>query len=260
MQSREQPKKRKKKKNRGRHVLAGLLVFIVIVVVIALIVWRVFVLETVDVVGNEIYSDQQIKDWVLDEEHSGNTLYFMLWNQFTKSEEIPFVEDMEITLVSPTEIRIDVTEKGVLGYVYVPSLDQNAYFDQDGFVVELTHDTIDGIIKISGLGVETAALYEKLDIANSSTLQTLLSLTQLLKKYDEIPELIYVNGLDVLLSYGNIQVDLGMGSQLNEKILRMQQILPQLEGESGTLHMETWSASNTDFYFRPGELAQLPDE
>ena len=81
-----------------------------------------------------------------------------------------------------------------------------------------------------------------------------------MKKYDRVPEMIYIKDGNVYLIYGQIQVNLGGGTDLNEKILRMDQILPQLDGMSGTLHVETWSENNTDIYFRNGELMEIPND
>lgn len=251
-------KKRRKKRQRRRLLRVILPTVILIVALGVIMVWKVFVVRDVEVEGNEIYSAAQIENWVLDDEYSWNSLYVVLKNKFQKQEEIPFVDSMEISLRSPSKIRIRVIEKGVLGYVYIPSLGKNAYFDKDGFVVELSNEVIDGTIKITGLAVDNAVLYEKLDLDDSRILRTLLNLTQLLKKYERIPDVIYVQGGSVLLGYGNIQVDVGSGSSLNEKILRMDQILPQLDGQTGTLHLDTWSESSTDIYFKKNELTEIP--
>lgn len=250
-------KKRKKKKKRILRIV--LPVLILVVALAAIMVWKVFVVREVEVVGNEIYSDAQIESWALDDEYSWNSLYVVLKNRFRKQEEIPFVDTIDISLKSPSTLQITVTEKGVLGYVYIPSLGQNAYFDQDGFVVELSTDVIDGTMKISGLEIGSAELYEKLDLEDSSILKTLLSLTQLLKKYDCVPEVIFIQDGEILLSYGSVQVNLGTGSSLNEKILRMEEILSQLDEDmSGTLHLDTWSSTSTDIYFKKDELAEIP--
>lgn len=250
-------RRRKKRKNR-RGLRVVLPTVILIFALGAVMVWKVFVVRDVEVVGNEIYSADQIENWALDDKYSWNSLYVVLKNKFRKQEEIPFVDSMEISLKSPSKIQIRVIEKGVLGYIYIPSLGKNAYFDKDGFVVELSGEVIPGTIKITGLDVKTAVLYEKLDLEDSRILRTLLNLTQLLKKYQRIPETIYVQNGKVLLSYGAIQVDVGSGSSLNEKILRMDQILPKLEGQTGTLHLDTWSESDTDIYFKKNQLTEIP--
>ena len=251
--------RKRKKKNRRRRILRIVLPVVILILGLgAIMIWKVFVVRDVEVKGNEIYSSEQIESWVLDDEYSWNSLYVVLKNKFQKQEEIPFVDSMEISLKSPSKIQIRVVEKGVLGYVYIPSLGKNAYFDKDGFVVELSNEVIDGTIKITGLNVDNAVLYEKLNLDDDRILRTLLSLTQLLKKYERIPETIYVQGGTVLLSYGNIQVDVGSGESLNEKILRMDQILPQLEGQTGTLHLDTWSESGSDIYFKKNQLTEIP--
>lgn len=251
--------RKKRKKARQRRILTTLLPILLLVLALgAVMVWKVFVVKDVEVEGNEIYSDEQISAWALDDEYSWNSLYVVLKNRFQKQEEIPFVDTIAISLKSPSKLLITVEEKGVLGYIYIPSLGKNAYFDKDGFVVEISSDVIEGTMKISGLSVEDAVLYQKLELEDSSILRTLLSLTQLLKKYDRIPEIIYIQDSDILLSYGTIQVDLGTGTSLNEKILRMDQNLPSLEGMTGTLHLDTWSQDSTDIYFKPDELTEIP--
>lgn len=242
-------------------ILTAVLIIAMLAGLCAILIWKVFVVKSVSVKGNEIYTDKQIEDWVLDKEYSWNSLYVYFENKFNKTEEIPFVDSLQIRLKSPQKLEITVVEKGILGYLYVPSLGKNAYFDKDGFVVEISSEVIPGVTKINGLSVQTAELYKKLSIGdNSKLLRTLLSVTQLLKKYNRVPEVILIQNSNVYLSYGAIQVNLGSGTDLNEKILRMDQILPQLEGMSGMLHVETWSETNTDIYFRNGELVEIPND
>ena len=254
-------RKKRRRKKIGRVILTALLIIAFVIALGVILVWKVFVVKSVTVKGNEIYSDKQIEDWVLDKEYSWNSLYVYFENKLNKTEEIPFVDSLQIHLKSPQKLEITVVEKGILGYIYVPSLGKNAYFDKDGFVVEISSEIIEGVTKISGLSVDTAELYKKLSIGdNSKLLRTLLNVTQLLKKYERIPETILIQNSNVYLNYGQIQVNLGSGTDLNEKILRMDQILPQLDGASGMLHLETWSENNTDIYFRNGELIEFPND
>ena len=258
---RESVRKRRKRKKIGRMILTAILIIAMLAGLCAILIWKVFVVKSVSVKGNEIYTDKQIEDWVLDKEYSWNSLYVYFENKCNKTEEIPFVDSLRIRLKSPQKLEITVVEKGILGYLYVPSLGKNAYFDKDGFVVEISPEIIPGVTKINGLSVQTAELYKKLSIGeNSKLLRTLLSVTQLLKKYERVPEVILIQNSNVYLSYGAIQVNLGSGTDLNEKILRMDQILLQLDGMSGMLHLETWSETNTDIYFRNGELVEIPND
>ena len=254
----KEERRRKKRRKIGLYIL---LILILLIAAGVFTVMNVFTVENVVVEGNELYSSTQIENMVLNDEYSWNSLYVDLKYRFVDIGEVPFVDTMEVSLDNPHTVHIKVYEKGMLGYLYINSIGQNAYFDKDGFVVEISSEIIPGVTKINGLSVQTAELYKKLSIGeNSKLLRTLLSVTQLLKKYERVPEVILIQNSNVYLSYGAIQVNLGSGTDLNEKILRMDQILLQLDGMSGMLHLETWSETNTDIYFRNGELVEIPND
>lgn len=245
----------KRKKKRKRKVFA--IVFLTIILLLAIaavIVVKVFTVEKVVVKGNEHYEDEMIEQWVLNDEYSWNTLYVYLKYRFQEPEEIPFVDTMEITMQLPHTIEIQVYEKGILGYVYLSSLGQNAYFDKDGFVVETSSEIIEGVPKVSGLSVESVVLYEKLPIKGKSVLKNLLSLTQMLKKYEMVPDhILYGEDKTYTLEYGGVRVLLGTAEDFSDKILRLSYILPELKGMSGKLHLENWTENTTDISFEKDE-------
>ena len=141
-------------------------------------------------------------------------------------------------------------EKGLLGYLYMDSLGQNVYFDKDGFVVEMSTDVIEGVPQITGLTCGDAVLYEKLDVSGKDTLKDLLAVTQTLKKYNLVPDTInYDDQGNVTLQYGTITVNLGQATSLTEKVVRMEKIMPNLEGLTGILHLEDWTEDTTDITF-----------
>lgn len=261
MSKRQKVKSRRKKRRIQKLILKIVLTVIVVLALAALIVFKVFTVQNVTVKGNSIYPDEKIQEWVLNDKYSWNSLYVFFKYKFTSTKEVPFVDSMKVSLKSPHNLQVQVYEKGVLGYLYIPSLGKNAYIDKDGFVVELSNEVIQGTTKIIGLSVPTATLYEKLPLEDKTVLKTLLNVTQLLKKYELVPESIFVTDeSQVLLNYGTIQVNVGGNVYLNEKIVRLREIKPQLEGMTGTLHMENWSEINTDIYFDKDELTEIPND
>ena len=66
---------RKKQKKRWKTIGLTLLFILLLFAVAALIVIKVFTVEKVKVTGNEHYSDEVMKDWLLDDEYSWNSLY-----------------------------------------------------------------------------------------------------------------------------------------------------------------------------------------
>ena len=191
---------------------------------------------------------------VLNDEYSWNSLYVDLKYRFVDIGEVPFVDTMEVSLDNPHTVHIKVYEKGMLGYLYINSIGQNAYFDKDGFVVETSTEVIDGVPKITGISCEEVVLYEKLQLENSDILRDLLNLTQTLKKYNLLPdEIQYDSNMEPVLYYGTIQVKIGSEDNLSQKVVRLSIILPQLDGLSGTLHLETWTPETTDIIWDRAE-------
>jgi cell division protein FtsQ len=218
-------------------------------------VTQVFTVKKVTVVGNEIYTDAQIEELALSDEYSWSSLYVYFKYRFLRTEKLPFVDTLEVGLTptKPHELTLEVNEKGILGYLYISSIDQNAYFDKDGFVVETSQEVIDGVPKIEGLSCDSVVLYEKLPLENDTALKNLLSLTQLLQKYEIGAEQIkYEEASGSMTVYsGDIAIQVGNADNLAQKILRLQYILPTLEGKNGTLHLENWTSETKDIIFDP---------
>lgn len=251
----KEERRRKKRRKIGLYIL---LILILLIAAGVFIVMNVFTVENVVVEGNELYSSTQIENMVLNDEYSWNSLYVDLKYRFVDIGEVPFVDTMEVSLDNPHTVHIKVYEKGMLGYLYINSIGQNAYFDKDGFVVETSTEVIDGVPKITGISCEEVVLYEKLQLENSDILWDLLNLTQTLKKYNLLPdEIQYDSNMEPVLYYGTIQVKIGSEDNLSQKVVRLSIILPQLDGLSGTLHLETWTPETTDIIWDRAE--EQPD-
>lgn len=255
----KEERRRKKRRKIGLYIL---LILILLIAAGVFIVMNVFTVENVVVEGNELYSSTQIENMVLNDEYSWNSLYVDLKYRFVDIGEVPFVDTMEVSLDNPHTVHIKVYEKGMLGYLYINSIGQNAYFDKDGFVVETSTEVIDGVSKITGISCEEVVLYEKLQLENSDILRDLLNLTQTLKKYNLLPdEIQYDSNMEPVLYYGTIQVKIGSEDNLSQKVVRLSIILPQLDGLSGTLHLETWTPETTDIIWdRAEEQSETEEE
>ena len=255
----KEERRRKKRRKIGLYIL---LILILLIAAGVFIVMNVFTVENVVVEGNELYSSTQIENMVLNDEYSWNSLYVDLKYRFVDIGEVPFVDTMEVSLDNPHTVHIRVYEKGMLGYLYINSIGQNAYFDKDGFVVETSTEEIDGVPKITGISCEEVVLYEKLQLENSDILRDLLNLTQTLKKYNLLPdEIQYDSNMEPVLYYGTIQVKIGSEDNLSQKVVRLSIILPQLDGLSGTLHLETWTPETTDIIWdRAEEQSETEEE
>ena len=246
-------REQRKRKKRRRIGLIVFLIFVLLLALAALVVWKVFTVEDVVVDGNEHYSDSQIEQIVLNDEYSWNSLYVELKYRFFNVGDVPFVDTMEISLDDPHTVHVYVYEKGILGCFYIDAIGQYAYFDKDGFVVETSGEERPDVPKITGIACSEVTLYEKLPLENDELLRCLLNMTQILKKYDLLPEEIHYNEeKESVISYGGVRVVIGTDDYLTQKVARMSSILPQLleKGASGVLHLETWTPDTTDAVFQ----------
>lgn len=242
-------KEKRRKKKRRMLALKIVLGVLVALVLAFLVVFYVFRVEDVEVKGNVLYDKPTIESVVLNDEYSWNSLYVFLKYKLVDTKDVPFIDTMEVSLKSPTTLQIQVYEKGMVGYLYLPSLGQNVYFDKDGIVVEISDRVIPEVPFISGITFQEVELYKKLPM-ESNELRSLLSLTQALKKYGILPtEISYGVENAPGLIYGGVTVLMGDLTLQTPKLERVVQILPSLAEQAGTLHMENWTEETTDIVF-----------
>lgn len=245
-------KKKSKKLSLKLKILAVLTV-ILLLALTALVIVKVFVVKNVKILGNELYEDEQIISVVMNDNYSWNSLYVFLKYTIQDTENLPFIDTMEIHMESPDTICITVYEKGILGYLYIPAINENAYFDKEGIVVETSERILPEVPLVKGLDCNQVILHEKLPI-DDKILRQLLTLTQTLKRDSLQPEsILYENKEEPLICYGNVRVCLGSMENLTPKVERMKSILPSLEGMSGILHLESWTEESTNIVFEKTE-------
>ena len=246
-------KEERRKKKRKKHIFRGILIFIFVLAIAVVIGIKVFVIKNVEVEGNSLYDAATIEKVVLNDDYSWNTLYVYFKYKFKKTEALPFIDTMEISIKDPQTIHIEVYEKGSIGYLYISGIGENAYFDKDGIVVETSSDVLPDIPKIEGISCDEVVLYEKLPIPENQ-LKDMLTLTQALKRNNLVPDSITYDSQSLpVLSYGNIRVEVGDTDKLTQKVERISKILPTIKGMSGTLHLENWTEETTNIVFEKDE-------
>lgn len=204
--------------------------------------------EGITVEGNLHYTREEIIDMVLTDRLSYNSLYLSLKYRNREIRNIPFIETMSVKVVSQDEITISVYEKSVAGCVEY--MGRYMYFDRDGIVVESSETRTQGVPQVTGVSFDHVVLYEPLPVENSDIFQEILSITQMMAKYEITADKIYFNeDFEITLYFGGVKARLGKGD-LEEKIMRLQYILPELEGESGVIQMENYTDESQKITFK----------
>lgn len=230
----------------------NLVILLSVLTVILGIIYFILITCKVDKViveGNKHYSAQEIKMMVMNGPYADNSVYLSLKYKNQDIENIPFIEKMNVKVLSKDSIKISVYEKALAGYVEY--LGRYMYFDKDGIIVEASKVKTKGIPMVSGLHFDHVILYEKLPVEDDTIFQNILMITQLLNKYDVIADKIYFDDeYHVTLSYNKVKVMLGEMNNLDEKMMQLPYILPELEGKSGTLDMENYTEGKANISFQ----------
>lgn len=235
--------KQEAKKKRFRSILLAAAVLLVIAVLL-LSAAGLIRIRQVTVTGNVYYTKEQIVDFVMEDRYQRNTLYLYLRYKYLKHQKIPFIDTFEVTIDSLDSVTIRVYEKSIVGYVQY--LGQNVYFDKDGIVVESSAEVLEGIPKITGLSFDQLTMHQALSVKDPKVFDTILSITQLLTKYDLQPdEIRFGNNNELYLQIKDVRVALGAGEHLDEKVARLKQLEEDLSDKSGTLHMENYTEEST---------------
>lgn len=207
--------------------------------------------ENVYVEGNVHYTQDEIESFVMNGRLGDNSLYLSLKYKNKDITDIPFVDVMNVDILAPDTIKITVYEKALAGYVAY--MDNYMYFDKDGYVVESSNVKTVGVPQITGLSFDHVILGEPLVTDNTEIFSKILNLTKLLNKYDILSDKIYFhsNG-EITVYFGDVKVNLGSEDKtLEDKIMLLPVFLPDLEGKSGTLQMESYDENGGKYTFKP---------
>lgn len=251
-----EPKRREnvQKKYRRHGSAFGWIVLSLVLLVIACLLGLYLYIEshytvtTVYVEGNVHYTNEEIMDMVMGGHFGNNSLFLSLKYRGKEIEGVPFVQTMDVEILSPDTIRINVYEKALAGYVEY--LGKYMYFDKDGIIVESSDAKTTGIPQVTGLQFGYVLLHEKLPVENEAVFNKILNITQLLTKYGVPADKIYFDeNYDMTLYFEKVRVKVGNDEKIDEKIMKLQSILPSLAGKSGTLEMENYTEESKNITF-----------
>lgn len=205
-------------------------------------------IQQVTVSGNYRYTSEELVDMIFRTKADRNTLYCYGKDKLGEHQQIPFVEDYQLVFRGPFEVEIIIHEKSVVGYVmYMSSC---MYFDKDGIIVESTNKEIEGIPRIAGLEFGQIVLHKPLPVADEDIFEQILILTQVLSTHNlKVNRIQYDRKGDATLYMDDLEVVLGDKSNIDGKILRLSNMMPELEGLKGTLYLDTYDPSNSQMAY-----------
>lgn len=242
-------KRRKYQVIRTRIVIGTILALVIAVAVLV----GMFRISKIEVLGTKRYSAQEIKNALIYDFWTENTLYFSWkYRNATTDMKTPYLDSIQAKVLSPGKVRLIVKEKTLSGYVQYAG--ENVYFDKNGIVLEISEEVYGDVPLVSGITMEAPVLYQKMPMDNTAQMGAMLKITELLIKAGFIPDNIsFDENLNIMLTKGDIDVKLGQNSCLDEKVANLVTIYQEVEGQMGTLNMETFTGNNETISFQPRE-------
>ena len=235
--------------HKSLYIIFGVLLLLLVVGAIAFThVSQKYKVTSIYVTGNTHYTDSEIIDMVLVDKFSNNSLYLSLKYRDKSIDNIPFIEKMDVDILAPNTIRINVYEKAIAGYMAY--LGRYMYFDREGIVVESSLEPSDTVPEVMGLSFDYVIMHEKLPISNENVFEEILDITQLLDKFDlDADKIFFDSDYNVYLYFDEIEVSLGTEDYIDEKIIQLRYILPNLEGKCGILEMKDFDLDTKNVTF-----------
>ncbi|SFI18527.1 cell division protein FtsQ [Pseudobutyrivibrio sp. OR37] len=251
--------RRRRRRSIGSLILGLIELILAIAILIAIGLGAAYFfcpLKKIEVEGTDLYTKDEIINYIIDDEYSHNTVYAFVKNKLFPKGDAEFIESFDVSITGANSLTITCNEKAILGYILTED-GKYIYFDYDGNIVEISETFVDrGYMQIDGVSLEEPQIGKALPIGDDE-MGYLTSLIKILHKNSLMPKVISYDAKNhITISYDTYSISLGSSYLLEEKIDRMLRILPQIEGLYGTLHLENYSNQNTDIVFEKEDVVE----
>lgn len=207
--------------------------------------------EKIYVEGNKHYTNEEIQDMVMGGMLGDNSVYLSMKYKNKKITDVPFVDEISVSVLSDDSIKISVYEKALAGYVCY--LDHYVYFDKDGYAVESSDVLTPGIPQVTGIMFNSVEIGMKLGTGDTDIFDRTLDLTKLMDKYDlQVDRIFFHDGGKVTLYFGDVRVSLGDETMhIEDKIMNLPTFLEELKSRNakGVLDMEEYDETHGIYIF-----------
>lgn len=246
----QRDKKRRQIKRTRRNQIFKRLISSAAILAVVIFFLLLFQLREIQVKGTDFLTENEVREYIHEQGEDGNSLVLLLSAKFGEYPTPPTVKSMEFHMVNPWTIRVEIREKEAAGYAR--DGERYIYFDDEGLVLGITESAREGVSLIEGLDVSDAEQGKKLKVQDSSVFEYIVQAQEILERSDITPDRIVCDGENITLFFGTISAELGSGDP-QEKVAQLPAILPKLEGQSGTLHLEHYGELTETISFEKTE-------
>ncbi len=224
--------------------------FVLLVAAAITVIYFTCTVRTVHVRGNSLYTGEEIAEQVIsdDSQLMHNSVFLTALYMTPWAPKIPFEESVKVSLNSYDEITITVKDMDIAGFI--PYAGKKLYFSADGVVLENSPLTVKGATFVTGLSITGAEIGTKMTSDNEVGLGMVLEVLEILRKFQiETDCVVLTKSGSIVMYMGEIKVMLGR-SDFELKISKIAQLIPYLEGRSGTINMTNHTSSDQNIILK----------
>lgn len=198
----------------------------------------------IKVEGGEIYSDQEIISSAMSDKYAYHTLFFLAKSKLGHISCLPFVQEIDVEWKSPSAIVLHVFDKTISGCVKY--MGQYIYFDKDGVVLQSMTEPMDGVPVVTGIKFGKFTLNEAFEVKDDSLFETIMNLSRLIKHYKVQVDQVKIEGKNVTLYSGQVEVYLGQKDFYDDDMAALASVLKKTnkKGLAGTINMENFNSGD----------------
>lgn len=224
--------------------------FVLLIAAAITVIYFTCTVRTVHVRGNSLYTGEEIAEQVIsdDSQLMHNSVFLTVLYMTPWAPKIPFEESVKVSLNSYDEITITVKDMDIAGFI--PYAGKKLYFSADGVVLENSPLTVKGATFVTGLSITGAEIGTKMTSDNEVGLGMVLEVLEILRKFRiETDCVVLTKSGSIVMYMGEIKVMLGR-SNFELKISKIAQLIPYLEGRSGTINMTNYTSSDQNIILK----------
>ena len=224
--------------------ISGPLVFFLIVIGLIFVMSVIFRVKTIEVIGNEHYTKEEIISAV-DIEEGDNLFFFDRFAAVSRVfAKLPYGEEVFISRSLPDKVTIELKESKALAYLIVG--DEKWTMDENCKILgKAAEGESTGLISVSGINPGTLLIGEQLTVTDYDEIVPYLSevLTQILERglKDDVKQIDFSNRNSVKFGYTNkYTIVLGDAYKVEYKFGMFLSAIKQLkEGDYGVIDVST---------------------
>ena len=160
----------------------------------------------------------------------------------------PLLSGIRLSIENPQKVVVHVREQQLVAAV--KNNDQYSYVNEKGRIILTQDDKIQDIPMMDGIQIKSAENGDVLTAADDTVLDSILNIAALLNEDEITADTIGITsdgGYDLVM--GKVTVLLGKDIYMEEKLSELKDLLPNLDGLSGTLHLEEYDSTKDSFIF-----------